>query len=90
MSRKIQKAKSLTGDFENNTWTFEMTDDYEISGGHFRIVPEKKYLEIISDLKGIRNSMNVHPDCLSDSEFSDMVSRCYDVLNSILNTELST
>jgi len=71
-------------DFEENTWTFEMQEDFKVTAGEFAIIPKDKYDNLLTALKGIRNSMNVHPDCEPNSEFQDMVSRCDDALTAIL------
>lgn len=81
---KTQIGESLTGDFEENTWTFEMPKDFKVTAGMFAIIPEDKFERLLTALKGIRNSMNAHPDCEPNSEFEDMVTRCDDVLNEIL------
>ena len=38
---------------------------------------------VVKALKGISNSMNIHPDCTEDSEFKGMVQRCDDILTKI-------
>lgn len=35
----IQIGESSTADFEENTWTFEMPEDYHVQAGKFAIVP---------------------------------------------------
>ena len=42
---KAQKGKSLTADFEQNTWTFEMSDDFTIRAGEFMLVPMEQYAQ---------------------------------------------
>lgn len=37
-TEKIQIGESLTADFEENSWTFEMNEDVVISAGTFAIV----------------------------------------------------
>lgn len=39
--------------------------------------------DFLHAVQGMRNSMNAHPDCQTDSEFSDMVSRVDEILNEI-------
>lgn len=39
----IQFGKSLTADFENNTWTFLMEGNYDVSAGDFVIIPRKMW-----------------------------------------------
>lgn len=40
---KTQIGEALTADFQENTWTFEMPNDYKIKGGEFAIVPKEQY-----------------------------------------------
>jgi hypothetical protein len=77
---KTQFGTAVTADFEENTWTFEMNEDLKVTSGEFAILPKEKYNALLVALKGIRNSINVHPDCEENSEFEDMVSRCDDAL----------
>lgn len=80
---KTQLGDALGADFEENTWTFEMRGEFNVSAGIFAIIPEEKYHKLLTALRGIRNSVNVHPDCEADSEFESMVSRCDDILNEL-------
>lgn len=77
---KTQFGDSVTADGSKNTWTFEMKGQFNVTAGAFAILPEEKYQKLLTALKGIRNSMNVHPDCEPNSEFEDMVSRCDEVI----------
>lgn len=81
---KTQFGTAVTADFEENTWTFEMDKNFKVIAGKFAILPKEKYDALLVALKGIRNSMNAHPDCEENSEFKDMVSRCDDVLSDIV------
>lgn len=80
---KTQIGNSLTGDFEKSTWTFEMPEKFKLIAGEFAILPKDKYNRLLTALKGIRNSMNIHPDCEEDSEFEGMVSRCDEILDEL-------
>lgn len=80
---KTQVGKSLTADFQENTWTFEMKENFIITAGDFAVIPIRVLLELTTALKGIRNSMNVHPDCEPDSEFQDMVDRVDEILEKL-------
>ena len=81
---KTQFADSVTSDFEDKTWTFEMNDsDFVVTAGNFAIIPEQQYQKLLTAIRGRRNSMNVHPDCEPDSEFSDMVSRVDEILEQV-------
>ena len=78
---KTQFADSLTSDFQESTWTFEMNDDdFSVTAGNFAIVPEELYQKMLTALVGIKNSMLANPDCEPDSEFQDMVNRVDEVL----------
>lgn len=77
---KTQIGTAVTADFEEKTWTFEMENNFSVTAGKFAILPIEKYDALLTTLKGIRNSMNIHPDCQEDSEFEDMVLRCDDAL----------
>ena len=81
---KTQFGTAITADFEENTWTFEMNENFNVTAGEFAILPKEKYEALLVALKGIRNSMNVHPDCEENSEFEDMVSRCDDALSDVV------
>ena len=43
-----QFGESLTGDFEERTWTFEMPEDFTIKAGEFAIVPKAEYESMIA------------------------------------------
>lgn len=82
---KTQFGKASSADFEEQTWTFEMKEGFKVTAGDFAIIPKQKYDFLLTALKGIRNSMNVHPDCEENSEFADMVSRCDEALSDIVS-----
>ncbi len=44
---KTQFGESLTGDFEERTWTFEMPEDFTLKFGEFAIVPKAEYDALI-------------------------------------------
>ena len=80
-----QFGESVTGDFEENTWTFEMTSkDYKVAGGTFAIVPKDKYDRLLVAMRGISQSVMAHPDYQPDSEFMDMVSRCVNSMDDVV------
>ena len=80
---KTQFGESATANLEEGTWTFEIRDELKVSEGVFAILPEQKYQKLLTAIKGIRNSMNTHPDCEPNSEFEDMVSRCDEILEAL-------
>lgn len=55
---KTQTGISITGDFEEGTWTFEMQDGFEIAAGEFAIVPKDKYDKAIKVLNRISKIEN--------------------------------
>jgi hypothetical protein len=73
-------ADSHSADFQEGTWTFEPHNDFTVVAGTFAIIPQNQYESLLSAVRGIRNSMAVHPDCTMDSEFMDMVTRVDEVL----------
>jgi len=46
---KTQIGESLTCDFEENTWTFEMEDNFEVTAGEFMIIPKELFKQQIID-----------------------------------------
>lgn len=40
---KTQFGTAVTADFDQLTWTFEMSDDYKVPAGEFAILPREKY-----------------------------------------------
>lgn len=43
-----QIGESAMADFEENTWTFEMKEDFQVIAGEFAIVPKEEYLQLLS------------------------------------------
>jgi len=80
---KTQIGTAVTADFEDNTWTFEMPDEFNVTAGNFAILPLEAYNKLMTAAKGIRNSMKVHPDCQENSEFEAMVDRIDEALNNL-------
>ncbi|MDI6051385.1 hypothetical protein QLS31_16295 [Flavobacterium sp. XS2P24] len=80
---KTQIGEALTSDFSENTWTFEMQDNFSVTAGEFAILPKDKYERLLVAMKGIVNSMSAHPDYEPNSEFMDMVTRCEDILDDV-------
>ena len=50
---KTQIGTSVTADFEESTWTFEMPEDFTMSAGKFAILPVDKYNALIEALHEI-------------------------------------
>ena len=61
---KLNKHFGSAINFSDNTWP----KIFSVSAGDFVILPKDKYERLITALKGIKNSMNVHPNCIEDSE----------------------
>ena len=53
---KTQIGDSLTGDFEENTWTFEMPETFKVTAGEFAIIPKEKYNTAVQTVKNIMES----------------------------------
>ncbi len=48
---KTQIAQSLTADLKEDTWTFEMGEDFKVLAGHFSIVPLEEYENLLKNQK---------------------------------------
>ena len=46
----VQFGESLTADLEENTWTFEMNEDMNVSAGEYAIMPKEQFEKLISAL----------------------------------------
>ena len=44
---KVQFGTSHSGDFENNTWIFEMDEKFSLMAGEFAIVPKDEFNQLI-------------------------------------------
>lgn len=44
----VQFGDSLTADLEENTWTFEMNEDMNVSAGEYAIMPKEQFEKLIS------------------------------------------
>jgi hypothetical protein len=72
----VQFGESLTGDFEERSWTFEMPEDFSVKAGEFAIVPKAEYDaliekpsftgELILTLESKRAWVNRVPQCLPE------------------------
>lgn len=52
--KEIQFGISATADFEENTWTFEMPEDYSVSAGEYALVPKDKFDKAIEALSAMK------------------------------------
>jgi hypothetical protein len=80
---KTQIGKSLTRDLKENTWTFEMGENFKPRAGHFAIVPLDDFQELKRALTSCKMSLQAHPDNTTDSEFEGFVSLADEILNKI-------
>ena len=76
---KTQFADSLTSDFEENTWTFELDRDFSVSAGEFAIIPKDKFDRILKALSQIK-----HWDDDLENEFGDPGVLASEILNLIV------
>lgn len=45
----IYIGDSVTGDFQENTWTFEMKSDWKLEAGEFVIIPKEQFDKMVID-----------------------------------------
>ena len=77
---KTQFADSVTSDFEDKTWTFEMNDsDFVVTAGNFAIIPRDKYDRILKAFSQIK-----HWDDDLENEFGDPGVLATEILNLIV------
>jgi len=57
--RTVQFAESLTADFEENTWTFEMPEDFRVTAGKFAIVPIEQYDPMVKLMRRVSSGMPI-------------------------------
>lgn len=65
--KSIQIGESLTGDFEESTWTFEMQKDFKLSAGVFAIVDKEIYDSILSEGEKYKKQRNELLEALKES-----------------------
>lgn len=79
---KTQIGESLTSDFTENTWTFEMHKSFEVTAGKFVIIPEENF-EILQNLMRTQNGLNLwhtHPDMPGYKNLIDKLAKCNEIL----------
>lgn len=59
---KTQLGESATANFEENTWTFEMSEGFCVTAGDFAIVPHKEYCKAINNLETIIANFPAYAD----------------------------
>ncbi len=65
---KTQFGSSLTSDFQENTWTFEMQNDFSITAGEFAIIPKEKFDKFLASVKEMVDCIGSNTYFQSDSE----------------------
>lgn len=50
---RTQFAVSATADFEENTWTFEMKEPYQVVAGEFALVDKILYDQLIQNIENL-------------------------------------
>ena len=55
-----QFGAAITADFEENTWTFEMPNDFKVWPGEFAIVDKQVYDKILSALKSVDDAHDTY------------------------------
>ena len=84
MSKKIQIGTSLTGDLKENTWTFEMNEDFGIVAGKFALVPlELYYNDILEALICARALFQALGVKTTDEIGGNYVKKIYDAIQKI-------
>lgn len=56
--KTVQFGQSLTADFKENTFTFEMQKDFTVYAGEYAIIPRELYDEIRNDLVKLKEELN--------------------------------
>lgn len=79
MSNKIQKGESLTADFSENTWTFEMQPNFEVLSGEFVIVPMSLYLDIIRSIEDSKASFQTLGIVISNPVYGKTIKDLYEI-----------
>lgn len=80
---KTQIGQSITGDLNEDTWTFEMGEDFKLCAGHFAIVPLNDFQALKRALTSCKMSLQAHPNNTTDSEFEGFVSLADEILAKI-------
>ena len=50
----VQFGIAATADFLENTWTFEMPENFSVSAGEFAIVPKAEYEALLTELNKVK------------------------------------
>jgi hypothetical protein len=70
---KTQTGSSLTCDFEENTWTFEMDENFVMCAGEFSIVPKNEFTELITLVQKLKVAICKDEKAKMNSEITKYV-----------------
>ena len=79
----VQIGQLVTGDFEDNTLTFEMDNQFTIKAGTYAIMERGVFNELKRALKSCKMSLQAHPDNEPNSEFEGFVSLADEILDKL-------
>jgi hypothetical protein len=83
-NKKTQFGQSLTGDFEENTWTFEMLEDFTVSAGDFAIVPKTDFEVLITLVKRLKLAISKDEKAKINSEITLCVFKLNECLEDLV------
>lgn len=83
-NKKTQFGQSLTGDFEENTWTFEMLEDFKLSAGDFAIVPKIDFEVLITLVKRLQLAISKDEKAKINSEITLCVFKINECLEDLV------
>lgn len=69
-NKKTQFGQSLTGDFEENTWTFEMLEDFKLTEGDFAILPKTDFEVLVTLVKKLKLAISKDEKAKMNSEIT--------------------
>jgi hypothetical protein len=70
---KSQTGNSLTADFQDNTWTFEMEENFVMVAGEFSIVPKNQFTELITLVQRLKFAISKDEKAKMNSEITKYV-----------------
>jgi hypothetical protein len=70
---KSQTGTSLTADFQENTWTFEMEENFVMVAGEFSIVPKNQFTELITLVQRLKFAISKDEKAKMNSEITNYV-----------------
>lgn len=69
-NKKTQFGQSLMGDFEENTWTFEMEKDFKLTAGDFAILPKIDFEVLVILVKRLKLAISKDKKAKMNSEIT--------------------